>query len=102
MCSVVEIFVFLQMGGERERMVLHPLEAGDAHLHYSLAHFDAEKAQCFLAKDRDKLLAVVQASFGTFGPFNKIVRGCFEKELSKKDLLSSTSTPVVGVEIQVD
>jgi hypothetical protein len=54
------------MGCERERMVIKPLDVGDEDLNSSLARFDASKAQCFLAKDRQKLLAVVEASFGTF------------------------------------
>ena len=74
-------------------MVVHPLDANDANLHLSLAHFDAGKAQCFLAKDREKLLAVIEASFGTFGPFNEIVRGCFEQAcLSPASVPSSTLT----------
>jgi len=79
---VVEIFVFLQMDGERERMVVKPLDVSDEALHRSLAHFDAGKAECFLAKDRQKLLAVIEASFGTFEPFNRRVRSFFAEELS--------------------
>jgi hypothetical protein len=83
-CSgVVELFVFLQMGGEREAMVVKPLDA-DAGL--SLNQFDSAKAQCFLEEDREKLLAIVEASFGTFGPFNEIVRGYFAEKLTLEGL----------------
>jgi hypothetical protein len=74
-------------------MVVKPLESDNAGIYRSLARFDARKAQCFLAQDRQKLLAVVQTSFGTFGPFNRIVRGFFAEELScfrsARDLSSS-------------
>jgi hypothetical protein len=78
----MEIFVFLTMGGERDAMIVKALDAEDAGFCRSLATFDAGKAECFLARDREKLLAVVEASFGTFGPFNRIVRGYFAEKLS--------------------
>jgi len=111
---VVEIFVFLQMGGDRTRMIIRPLELGDEDLHRSLLQFDARKAQCFLAKDRQKLLAVVEASFGTFGPFNRIVRGFFAEEWDEiesgraatrrgfrsSSAAASSSTAAVDVEME--
>ena len=45
-----------------------------------LARFDAGKARCYLDKDREKLLAVIEAGFGTFAPFNRIVRGIFAEK----------------------
>ena len=45
--------------------------------------FDAGKARCFLDQDRQRLLAVIEASFGTFAPFNKLVRGMFEEKVQK-------------------
>jgi hypothetical protein len=69
------------MGGERERMVAKPLAAGCADLYRSLYQFDARKAQCFLQSDREKLIAVIEASFGHLGPFNEIVRGFFADTL---------------------
>jgi hypothetical protein len=76
----MEIYIFLRMGGERECMVVKPLDDCD-DLYRSLAQFDAAKAQCFLVEDREKLLAVVEASFGTFAPFNQIVRSHFAEQL---------------------
>ena len=82
---VMEIFVFVQMGGERERAVILPL-TDDADLLGNLVRFDAGKAQCFLPGDRHKLLATIEASFGTFHPFNKIVSGIFQDKLSQGKL----------------
>jgi hypothetical protein len=100
----MEIYVFVQMSGAREAMVVLLLDEADDDLHRSLAHFDARNAQCFKPSDREKLLAVVEASFGTSGPFNCKVRGYFADRLQRTSrVTSSTSTAsgtatVVGVE----
>ena len=77
----MELFIFLRMGGKREDMVVKLL--GDStNLSTSLAKFDAGKAKCFLDVDRQRLCAVIEASFGTFRPFNSLVRGIFSDKLS--------------------
>ena len=38
------------------------------------ATFDAGKARCFLARDRDQMLAVIEAGFGDFYDFNRASR----------------------------
>ena len=52
----MELFVFLRMGGRRDDIAVRLLEGGDA-LVRQLARFDASKAQCFLNRDRQRLLA---------------------------------------------
>ena len=39
--------------------------------------FDASATHCYRARDRQRLLAVVEAGFGDFDGFNRIVRGIF-------------------------
>ena len=57
------------------------------------ATFDAGKAQCFLTKDRERLLAVIEAGFGDFYDFNRVARSLFASRLYDHDLeLSSRST----------
>ena len=77
----MELFVYLRMGGEREYVVVRLLEKHGKKLAQLLSKFEADKAQCFLDGVRQKLLAVIEASFGTFAPFNKIVRGIFRDKL---------------------
>ena len=36
--------------------------------------FKAERAQCFRASDRDRLLAIIESAFGTFEEFDNRVR----------------------------
>ena len=78
---VMELFVFVRMGGQRSDIVVKLLEDGSADLPARLCKFDAGKAKCFLDRDRQRLLAVIESSFGTFEPFNKIVRGIFARQL---------------------
>ena len=54
-----------------------------------LATFDAAKARCFLDEDRQHLLAVIEASFGTFAPFNAAVRLIFEERIVRARLAIS-------------
>ena len=44
-----------------------------ADLTRSLSRFDAAKAQCRYDRDRQKLLGVIESSFGTVAPFNQLV-----------------------------
>ena len=78
----VDSFVYLKMGGQRADILVELLGDKTADLTSSLANFDAGKAQCYLDKDRQGLLAVIEASFGTFEPFNTLVRGVFSQQLS--------------------
>ena len=94
---VMEIFTFVQMGGAREDMPIKPLDDDD-YIYSELARFDAAKADCFLANDRQKLLAVIEASFGTFHPFNSQVRSLFKDSLSPPSA-ASRAMPVVAIEV---
>ena len=79
---VMELFVFVRMGGTRDEM--HVKLLGEtAKLATRLTKFDAGKARCFLDDDRQRLWAVIEASFGTFEPFNALVKGIFAAELQE-------------------
>ena len=69
---VLELFVFLRIGGTHGR--LHVYSLGGEEVERALLSFDALKAKCFLRSDRERLLAVIEASFGDCKPFNKLVR----------------------------
>ena len=45
------------------------------------ATFNAGKAQCFLASDREHLLAVIEAGFGDFDDFNRVARNLLVSRL---------------------
>eukprot|EP00966_Prymnesium_polylepis_P240504 5561825-Prymnesium_polylepis.2 len=71
------------MGGAIERIVILPLIKGQGELERKaearsvlngLLRFDAAKARCFKPEDQQKLLAVIEVGFGSFVPFNRMVR----------------------------
>ena len=81
MWCVMEVFIFMRMkdGGttgaaqHASQLLVVKLLDDNADLKLSLARFDAAKAQCYYDRDRQKLLAVIEASFGTAAPFNQLV-----------------------------
>lgn len=84
----------MQMGGRAERITVLPLvdiRGGNDHqpeveqamsLQQSLVGLDARHAGCYKADDRQRLLAVIEASFGTCAAFNKAVQAILtEREI---------------------
>ena len=88
------------MGGDQGRVEIHLIAHPDddqtearQRLTEGFATFDAGKAQCFLAKDREHLLAVIEASFGDFYDFNRVARSLLASRLHDNELeLSSRPT----------
>ena len=78
----MELFTFIQMGGERERITVRELVEGARS---GLAAFDAAKAKCFLPKDKQKLLSVIEAGFGDLRPFNRVVRAILKERIDEAD-----------------
>ena len=78
----MEVFIFMRIKNvgstaesaklASELMTVKLLE-DNADLARSLSRFDAAKAQCRYDRDRQKLLGVIEASFGTVAPFNQLV-----------------------------
>ena len=97
----MEIFVFVRMGGQATDMVVHLLD-GTEHLATSLTRFDAGKANCFLDRDKQRLIAVIEASFGTFTSFNQLVRRIFKEQLKIQDQVPPRSTGTATVDIRMD
>ena len=59
------------------------------------ATFHAGMARCFLASDREHLLAVIEAGFGDFDDFNRIARKLLASRLRR---LSNAPASCAGVE----
>ena len=88
------LFVRVPVGGDQERVEIHLIAHPDDDqtearqlLTEQFATFDAGKAQCFLASDREHLLAVIEAGFGDFDDFNRVARNI----LTKRYVISSRS-----------
>ena len=95
MWCVLELYVFLKMGGSKERIVLKNLAGEDSAA--ALAKFDCVKAKCYHASDREKILAVIETGFGDTTPFNKIIRGLLSDQNSSKKRSSRDQNAVVSV-----
>ena len=80
----MECFVYLQMhdGLTRDDMLVIPIgkrgESVDAVV-ASFSSFRGENAQCFKKEDREKMLAIIEASFGDFQLFDEQVRKALVK-----------------------
>ena len=84
------------VGGDQERVEIHLIAHPDDDITESrrllteqFAAFDAGKAQCFLASDREHLLAVIEAGFGDFYDFNRVARNLFASRLHDEAMLHS-------------
>ena len=88
--------VCVQVGGDQKRVEIHLIAHLDDDqtearrlLTEQFSTFDAGKAHCFLASDREHLLAVIEAGFGDFDTFNRVARNLLASRLH--DELSITS-----------
>ena len=82
----MELFVFLQMGGELDRISALALPGRDVNT--ALLTFDAAKAQCFKQDDRQRLLDIIESAFGDFNSFNAKVHSMFAKRSTTTQLTS--------------
>ena len=77
---VIELFVFVQLHEEKDevkkKLIVKPLASKKTpkDLQEDMEKFKAGEAKTFDPNDRERLLAVIEASFGTLDPFNKIVQ----------------------------
>ena len=74
---VVEIFTFLRSGGAARNIELVPLDMSRANVLAAFGRFDAAEARCFLESDKQSLLSVLEAGFGSLDAFNEVIRQTF-------------------------
>ena len=81
----------MPVGGDQECVEIHLIAHPDDDevearqlLKEQFATFDAGKAQCFLASDREHLLAVIEAGFGDFYDFNRVARNLLVSRLRNR------------------
>ena len=87
----MEIFVFVRMKGKHDeidvRLIVgtHEGAASAEKIKKRILRFDADKADCSLNEDRQRLLAAVESTYGTSKPFNKIVQNLLAEKLEGGD-----------------
>ena len=67
---LLEIFVYLEMGGRVDDVTLVLAPPDDAYFEERFARFDVSHATCFDPVERDRLLATIEAGFGGLDQFN--------------------------------
>ena len=72
---LLEIFVYLEMGGRVEDVTLVLAPPDDAYFEERFARFDVSHATCFDPVERDRLLATIEAGFGGLDQFNASLKG---------------------------
>ena len=79
--TVVELFCFLRMGGDVDRVIVLPLGnmSGDA-ARTQFDTFDVKHARCAKHEDTKRMLMCIEAGFGAHRPFNDMVRRILLKE----------------------
>ena len=83
---VMEVFIFMRVKGidETTQQTTHLKVkelSSDADLAQTLARFKAANAQCRYDRDRQRLLAVIEASFGTTHSFDELVLKVFNAQV---------------------
>ena len=111
---VMECFIFMRIKGIDEtaaqqttHLVVKELSS-DADLAQTLARFKSANAQCRYDRDRQRLLAVIEASFGTTRSFDELVLKVFNAQVvgvveaaranSRRNLTRGVSSKTAGVE----
>ena len=88
----MEVFIFMRIKNLDTTLNTKPTQLvasqitikfldNDANLALSLARFDAAKAKCRYDRDRQRLVAVIEASFGTAAAFNQLVLEVLDKQV---------------------
>ena len=80
---MIELHTWCVMGGDLARVSVLPV-APAAELHASFARFRVENADCFVADDKARLLAVIESGFGTHDAFSALIRDLMRSRLPGK------------------
>ena len=92
---VLEIFCFLSLGGTVDRIsVLHLAEKGASSTcgeGLDASRFKVAQTACAYPKDRDRILAVIEAAYGYNDPFERLVRKLLSTERWSTELGDATA-----------
>ena len=84
---VMEVFIYMRIKGATSigelssQLTIKLLGEDATSISERIARFEAAKAQCRHDRDRQKLLAVIEASFGTTAPFDDLVVKVFNEQV---------------------
>ena len=84
---VMEVFIYMRIKGATSigelssQLTIKLLGEDATSISERITRFEAAKAQCRHDRDRQKLLAVIEASFGTTAPFDELVVKVFNEQV---------------------
>ena len=88
---VMELFTYLRMGGDVQKVEVNMLASPDKdraeaqqELKAQFACFDAAKAKCSSDEDTQRLLGIIEASFGDCRDFNAAAQSLFAERLNER------------------
>ena len=88
---VMELFTYLRMGGDVQKVEVNMLASPDKdraeaqqELKAQFARFDAAKAKCSSDEDTQRLLGIIEASFGDCRDFNAAAQSLFAERLNER------------------
>ena len=74
---VMELFTFIQMGGQSERVTVRTTSDAGELIESQLATFDAMQSTCYKPEEKQRLLGIIEQAFGDFEVFNAAIRSVF-------------------------
>ncbi|CAK0798765.1 unnamed protein product [Prorocentrum cordatum] len=103
---IMELFIFVHMGGDPKDIELHLLLRAGRKLEdrgmisAMIESFDAGMCTCANDSDRDRMLEIIHTAYGELDEFNKAVRTIIERTCSRyveySDLISGSSSDSDG------
>ena len=84
---VMEVFIYMRIKGATSigelssQLTIKLLGEDASSISERIARFKAAKAHCRHDRDRQRLLAVIEASFGTTAPFDELVVKVFNEQV---------------------
>jgi len=82
---IVEVFTFVHMGRKLDNLEFEiVLRSGHENedmsiVEKALDEFDCEKCNCFVQQDKDRMMDIIYAVFGSIPTFNRVVRDTFRR-----------------------
>ena len=89
---MLELFTFVKSGGVLDAVALKPLDPNAAET--AIKDLDISKADCYVHQDKQRILAIVEASFGSSFEFNSSCRQILISKLGRghTPMVSSSKT----------
>ena len=98
---MLELFSFVRAGGELDRIVVKPLDAESVGS--TISALDISKADCYLRQDKQRILAIVESSYGSSRQFNRACQKILSMATGAKEggLLGGAATSKSGGKYKV-